>query len=180
MTDPCRRSVIVGGLAVIAGGAITAVGTGDEGVGDGADANPNDSEPDAEGSDEEDWTDESGNEADGKADLEGSDEESARDAVDDPDTAAPTLELSVSSPESVAASDGRAEFLITVANCGEETRSVLIALEVGCVEDELETPSLAPGEHTDAYASYTDLDSGALEWSVAVGTVCERGTLSVT
>ncbi|ELY56755.1 hypothetical protein C491_12150 [Natronococcus amylolyticus DSM 10524] len=150
--------MIAGGFALVAGDAITAVGTGDEAVGDGADTNSNESGPDAEGSDEE----------------------SAHEAVDNPDTAAPTLELSVSPPESVATSEGRAEFLITVANCGEETRSVPIALEVGCVEDELETPSLAPGERTDAYASYTDLDSGALEWSVAVGTVCERGTLTVT
>ncbi|MDG5760994.1 hypothetical protein QA600_16805 [Natronococcus sp. A-GB1] len=168
--------MITGGFALVAGDAITAVGTGDEAVGDGADMNSNESGPDAEEPDEAGRSDEPG----GEADLEGSDEESARDALDDPDTAAPTLELSVSPPESVAASDGRAEFLITVANCGEETRSVPIALEVGCVEDELETPSLAPGEHTDAYASYTDLDSGALEWSVAVGPVCERGTLTVT
>ena len=176
MIDHRRRSVIAGGFALVAGGAITAVGTGDEAVGDGTDMNSNESGPDAEGSDEAGRSDE----PDGEADLEGSDEESAREAVNDPDTAASALELSVSPSESVTTPEGRAEFLITVANCGEETRSVPIALEVGCVEDELETPSLAPGERTDAYASYTDLDSGALEWSVAVGTVCERGTLSVT
>ncbi|MDG5818470.1 hypothetical protein [Natronococcus sp. A-GB7] len=176
MIEPYRRSVIAGGFALVAGSAISAVGTGDEDADDGADADSNDNGTDAEGADEEGRVDESGDE------LEGSDEESGRESVDDPATAAPALELSVSLPGSIPAPKGRAEFLITVGNRGEETVSTPIALEVGCVEDELETPTLAPGESADAYASYagTRLGRGTHEWSVAVGAACERGTLSVT
>jgi hypothetical protein len=181
MIEPYRRSVIAGGFVLVAGSAITAVGTGDEGADDGADADSNDNGTDAEGVDEEGWVDESGDEPDGEAELEGSDEESARESVDDPATAAPAFELSVSLPASIPAPKGRAEFLITVGNRGEETVSTPIALEVGCVEDELETPTLAPGESADAYASYagTRLGRGTHEWSVTVGAACERGTLSV-
>ncbi|WP_293030853.1 hypothetical protein [Natronococcus sp.] len=160
MTEPYRRSVIAGGLTLI-GGAISVVGPGK-----GADADSNGGDVDVGGASDDEQTDEAGDEI----------------GRDETDTAPPALELSVSVPESVSGPEGRAEFLITVLNCGGKTRSTPISLEVGRVQDELEAPSLAPGESVDTYASYAGrcLESGVLEWSVAVGTACERGTLSVT
>lgn len=157
MTDLSRRTAIVGGLALATDGAFAAAGTDettaaeDDGVASGTD---------------------------------GERETTARFEAEDgpgPATAGAALELSVSAPESVSATDRRAEFLLTVRNCGDETVSVPIVLEIARLVDELETMELAPGEDADAYATYAGerLEAGDCEWTVAAGERREHGTLSV-
>lgn len=184
MIGPSRRSVIAGALASIAGSAVASVGAGDESSGERTGADPDGIRTNSNGSTDDGRLDDPATEVGDEAALDGSDDESTGETGGELDggDATPPLELSVSVPETVPVPEGRAELLITVANCGEETRSTPIAIEVGCVEDDLETPTLAPGESAETYASYagTRLGRGTHEWTVAVGAACERGTLSVT
>ncbi|WP_152424908.1 hypothetical protein [Natronococcus jeotgali] len=157
MIEPYRRGVIAAGLASI-GGVVGAVGPGE-----GVDADSSGSVADVEGAADGERTDEADDETGGD------------------DTAASALELSVSAPSSVSATDGRVEFLLTVRNYGDGTASAPIVLEIACLVDELEPLELAPGEEVDAYASYASdrFGPGDHGWTVAVGDRRERGTLSV-
>ncbi|AGB37718.1 hypothetical protein [Natronococcus occultus] len=163
MTALHRRTAIVGGLTLLGGGSVAAIGPNED---DGTEATTAERD-------------------DGTTTRIGSEEETSvrSDAEDGADSAAArsTLELSVSAPESVSATDGRAEFLLTVRNCGDEAVSVSLALEIGGVTDEFEPLELAPSEDADAYASYAgdSLGAGDHEWTVDVGDRRECGTLSV-
>lgn len=92
----------------------------------------------------------------------------------------PSLELSVSAPDSVAHGE-TACFDVTVWNHGEEAVEVTITLEVGDVT-ESSTVEIAA---RDCYGSFhtvagSDLPVGDTEWTITADGASESGTLTVT
>lgn len=99
---------------------------------------------------------------------------------DDRDDEDPSLELSVSAPDSIARGES-ASFDLMVWNHGDEAVEVTVALEVSAVSEST-TVEIPPG---DCYASYHsvwcgDLSVGDNEWTVTADGETESGTLTVT
>lgn len=109
-----------------------------------------------------------------------SDDEDDEDAVES-EADKGQLELSVSATDSVAVLEEHVDFQVTVTNQGAEPATVPIVLEIGHVDETLETLELDVDESGDAYRSIEarEFGSGEHDWTITAGDATETGTVTV-